>query len=307
MEIRHLRTFKAIIDLGGFTKAADYLGYAQSTITSHIRAIENELGQPIFDRIGKKVLLTETGKLLVPHALKMLSIYKDVKEITSSNGEIRGDIVISAPEALLIYRLPPVIKEFKEKCPNVNIELKHLDPTKLKEDLTTGNVDLAFVLDTEKVDDDIYFEELVDEQMMFISPNNGYQNTIASLENQVHLFTEKGCGYRLMFQDILKEYNIQNQKNIEFWSIEAIKQCIVCGIGVSLLPYITVKNEIEQKKIMAQEVKTDELLSTYLAYHKNKWLAPSFKIFSEIVRRHAQEWRDTTTIYHERNSPIILN
>lgn len=303
MEIRHLKTFKAIIDLGGFTKAADYLGYAQSTITSHIKAIEDELDQPIFDRVGKKVLLTETGKLLLPHALKMLSIYKDLKEVSSSNGDIKGEIVISAPEALLIYRLPPVIKEFKEKCPNVDIELRHLDPTKLKEDLANGHVDLAFVLDKERTDEDIYFEELINEPMMFISPYSGSQNMIDALEKQVHLFTEKGCSYRFMFQKLIEEHHVQNQSNIEFWSIEAIKQCIVCGLGVTVLPYITAKNEIEQKKVITQELQTDEKLFTYLAYHKDKWLAPSFKIFSEIIRRHAQEWRDGTII-HSRNSPI---
>ncbi|MGG3452226.1 LysR family transcriptional regulator [Domibacillus aminovorans] len=61
MEIRHLITFKAIVDMGGFTRAATYLGYAQSTVTAHIQALEQEMGAPLFDRIGKKVQLTEVG------------------------------------------------------------------------------------------------------------------------------------------------------------------------------------------------------------------------------------------------------
>ena len=72
MEIRHLQTFITIVELQGFTKAAEHLGYAQSTITSHIRILEDELGEVLFDRLGKKVILTHVGKKLVPYAKQML-------------------------------------------------------------------------------------------------------------------------------------------------------------------------------------------------------------------------------------------
>lgn len=300
MEIRYLKTFKAIVDLGGFTKAAEYLGYAQSTVTFHIKSIEGELSSPVFDRIGKKVFLTETGRLLMPHAIKILSIYKDLKEVSLS-GEIRGKLVISAPEALLIYRLPPVIKEFKEKYPRVDIQLKHLDPTKLKTDLTQGHVDIAFVLDREREEKEIHFEELVTEPMMFISPDFISLNRKDSLKNRVFLFTERGCSYRMLFEKIIEHniisYEAEDANVIEFWSIDALKQCVICGLGVSVLPYITVENEIKQKKLIAQVINTDSKLSTYLAYHKDKWLAPSQEAFLEIVRKHAGVWTTEATLY----------
>lgn len=294
MEIRHLKTFKTIVDLGGFTKAAENLGYAQSTITFHMKAIEAELGQPVFDRIGKKVFLTETGRHLLPHAIKMLKIYRDLKGISAEDAELKGEIVISAPEALLIYRLPQVIKEYKERCPKVNIQLKHLVPANLINEITDGDVDIALVIDKEKNEEDIQFKKLVTEQMMLISPASSC-STPTNFINPIYLVTEKGCSYRNMFEKLLYEKNqedrLEQKEYIEFWSIDAIKQCIICGFGVSLLPYITVKDEINQGRISAQEVDSSEKLATYLCYHKDKWLSPSLRVFLEIIHEHAKDWR----------------
>jgi DNA-binding transcriptional LysR family regulator len=294
MEIRYLKTFKTIAEMGSFTKAAEYLGYAQSTITFHIKSIEDELGSPVFDRIGRKVFLTETGELLMPHVIKMLCIYRDLKEVTSISEGIKGELVISAPEALLIYRLPPVIKEFKEKYPNVDIKLKHLEPTKLKTDLAQGDVDLAFIIDMERKQEGIYFEKLITEPMMLISQDFISLRDKDSLKNRVFLFTEEGCSYRMVFEKLIDQ-NISNrqpiEKNgIEFWSIDALKESVICGLGIGVLPYITVKREITQKQIFAQEINKDYKLSTYLAYHKDKWISPSLKAFLHIVRKFAGEW-----------------
>ncbi|MBM7646776.1 DNA-binding transcriptional LysR family regulator [Scopulibacillus daqui] len=289
MEIRHLITFKTIIDLGGFTKAAEHLGYAQSTITSHIKALEDELGQPVFNRIGKKVLLTETGNQLLPHALKMLSIYKYIKEISSENGEIQGEIVISAPEVLLIYRLPPVIKAFKETCPKADIQLKHLEPTALYSDLANGNADLAFIVGSnDEFEEALIYEKLNTEPMAAVSPNLSIMN---NFNHQVLLYSEKGCCYRQMLDQWILENEMKSEQKIELWSIEAIKQCIICGLGVSVLPYIAIKNELEQGKLTAEKIGGDRMLSTYMAFHKDKWLSPALKVFIDIVKRQSEKWK----------------
>jgi DNA-binding transcriptional LysR family regulator len=282
MEIRHLKTFKTIVETGGFTKAADKLGYAQSTITSHMKSLEDELGQPLFDRIGKQVILTKSGKQLLPYAKQMIQIYKDIKEVTSNNGEIRGDIVISAPEALLTYRFPPIIKEFKGKYPNVNIELHHLDPLTFKEDLSAGNVDVAFILGEEVTDSEFKAEKLNAEQMMFLYPNGlDWENTSNNI-----LYTEKGCSYRFLFDRFMQEQQIPVKASIEYWSIEAIKQSVIGGLGISMLPLMTVEKELKERELSGHEYLSDEEIAAYLIYHKNKWLSPAVKAFIEVIRKH---------------------
>jgi DNA-binding transcriptional LysR family regulator len=296
MDIRQLKTFKTIVDCGGFTKAAEYLGYAQSTITFHIKCLEQEVGEPVFDRVGKKVLLTESGKSLMPNVIKMLNIYKEITEGSTINSDMRGELTLTAPEALLTYRLPPVIKEFKETYPNIDIQLKHLDPLKLREDITQGNIDLAFVIDTEKEYNGIYFEKVIDESMMLISSDFFPLNEENQFKNRVFLFTEEGCIYRKTFETLLfGTFNsglINYGKGIEFWSIEALKECVKCGLGISVLPYIVIERELLQHQIFAQEIKTASTISTYLAYHEEKWLSPSFRAFLDILRKHSGLWEE---------------
>ncbi|MBA4536575.1 LysR family transcriptional regulator [Bacillus aquiflavi] len=288
MEIRHLKTFFTIVRLGSFTKAANSLRYAQSTITFHIQSIEEELGSQVFDRVGKKVQLTETGKRLLPYAKKILHTYKELKDATSLNGEIQGELVISASEALLIYRLPLVIKEFKEKYPKAVIHLKHLDPTQLKTELIDGEVDLAFLLDKERKEEGIRFERLVSEPMMLISKDVISLDRPDSMKDRVFLFTESGCSYRVVFEELIEQYlHLKETNNLQFWSIEALKQCVITGLGISILPYITVKNEIQQKKLQAQQI--DQLI-TYIAFHKDKSLSPTLNVFLEILRNHTEQW-----------------
>lgn len=296
MDIRHLKTFKTIVDYGGFTKAAEHLGYAQSTITFHIKSLELEVGEPVFDRVGKKVILTECGKSLMPNAIKMLNIYKDIKEGNSINCDMRGQLILTAPEALLIYRLPSVIKEFKETYPNIDIQLKHLDPLKLKDEITQGNVDLAFIIDSEKEYKSIHFEKLIDEPMMLISSDFLPLSDNDQLKNRFYLFTEEGCIYRQTFEFLLSETingNLKSStKGIEFWSIEALKECVKSGLGISVLPYIVIEKELLQHQIFAQEIKTMSPISSYLAYHEEKWVSPSLQAFLDILKKHSRLWEE---------------
>lgn len=293
MEIRYLKTFKTIVDLGGFTKAADYLGYAQSTVTFHIKSIEEEVGSPVFDRIGKKVFLTETGRLLLPHVQKMLAVYKDIREVASCGEEARGELVISAPEALLIYRLPPVIKKFKDHYPLVDLKLKHLNPPALKSELTQGAVDLAFIIDEEREEEGIYFEKLVKEPMVLISHDPISLHEKGSLENQVFLFTEKGCSYRALFEKVIS-HNLscekpEDCKGMEFWSIDALKECVLYGLGIGVLPYITVKREVDQSNLLAHPIKGSALF-TQLAYHEDKWISPALRGFLDVIGTCKEGW-----------------
>ncbi|MBJ8052909.1 LysR family transcriptional regulator [Bacillus cereus] len=297
MEIRHLKTFKTIVELGGYTRAADYLGYAQSTITGHIQAMEQEMGHPLFNRLGKKMVLTDVGKHLIPYANEMIDLFEKAKQVPSAENEIRGKIIIGAPESLTIYRLPSILHEYKKKFPNVQITLKPSTCLELRNDLRNGHVDLAFLLETERHEEDLKIEQLVIEQLAFVFPKDYIvtetdSNTVQFTKEETFLYTEHGCSYRTYFEHYLQKQGIKHESTFEFWSIEAIKQCVMCGLGISLLPVITVAQECHDKKLQA--VVTDEAqFATQIAYHKNKWISPALKELLTIVQDHAKGWRES--------------
>ncbi|VYT63282.1 HTH-type transcriptional regulator GltR [Clostridium tertium] len=247
MEIRHLQTFITIVELEGFTKAADYLGYAQSTITSHIQILENELGEVLFNRLGKKIVLTNIGRELVPYARQMLDLYKEIKNLTSDEKGVAGDLVIGVSESLTIYRLGKVVKEYNKSYPNVNIILKDANCSELRSRLCSGELDLLLTISPEIVDKELIVKKLKDETMVIVgAPDADLRFLMESSEGEFAregiIFFEKGCLVRLTFENYLKEKKIRFRNPIELSSVEAIKNCVMNGLGISYLPYYAVKD-----------------------------------------------------------------
>lgn len=297
MEIRHLQTFITIVELEGFTKAADHLGYAQSTITSHIQILENELGKALFDRLGKKIVLTNVGKELVPYAKQMLNLYKEIKNITSEQNGVSGDLIIGAGESLSIYRLGKILKEYRKNFPKVNIILKNSICSDLRSKLHSGELDIIFTIEPEIMDTDLVVKNLKDECMGIIgAPDADLEFLSKNFEGneakESIIFSEKGCSFRIAYENYLKQKKIKYINPLEFSSIEAIKKCVMSGLGISFLPFYAVRNELEDGSLKMIEVKEPfGKFRTQLAYHKNKSISLPMSKLIEITLEDSSNWR----------------
>lgn len=294
MEIRHFITFKKIVELGSFTRASEYLGYAQSSITSHIQALESSLGGQLFDRVGKKVTLTDTGKQLLKYVNELLITYEKIENIRYEQDIPSGVIRIGAPETLMIYRLNSIFREYKKKYHQVDIILENTPCAKLRESLHKGELDLAFLFDHEAFDPDLVIEKLIDEKMCLVfPPDYTVQDRKSIPKDLATFFTEKGCSYRYIFEQYLKSNGLSTENVMETWSIETIKKCVINGIGMSFLPLITVIDEYKNNNISIPpwELKHKKMVSQ-IAYHKNKWISPALKKFIELTLEDSKHWLD---------------
>ncbi|HJF30224.1 MAG TPA: LysR family transcriptional regulator [Sporosarcina psychrophila] len=286
MEIRHLKSFKTIVELGGFGRAADHLGYAQSSITAHIQAIEDALDSPLFNRLGRKLVLTETGEKFLPHATEILRIYELSTENPSTKDLPAGRVTIGSPESLTVYQLLPIIKEYNRLYPEVEISLKAANGDKLCDYLRSGEIDVAILLEnTSSNHSDLIIETLTYEPMTLIKPPLTTSN---EQSDHTVLFTQIGCSYRTTFEKYLTENNIPIKSVLEFSSIEAIKQLVMNGIGISLLPTITVSSEVKEGKLSGIHL-DNRVITTLLAYHKNKWVSPALRVFINLLKEHSKE------------------
>ncbi|MFM9281015.1 LysR family transcriptional regulator [Paenibacillus jiagnxiensis] len=297
MESRNLFTFLVVVEEGGFTRAAQRLDYAQSSITAQIQALEAELGTPLFDRIGKKIVLTDAGRKLLPYAQEIAKMHALAKDAVHSVTEMGGTLMIGAPESLAAYRLPAVLREYRERYPNVKITLKPGLCWELKDQLRSGQLDLAFLLQPEAEDKELHTELLVEEEMALIAPPGhplaGLEHVEpAHLRQETILHTEAGCTYRALFEQHLNSCGIFPDPSLEFWNIEAIKQCVMTGLGLSLLPLVTVQNELKEGKLL--RLNWDDSLqrvSTQVVYHTKKWQSPALSELLRIISQHAAGWR----------------
>lgn len=139
-----------------------------------------------------------------------------------------------------------------------------------------GKSDISFMLGTEVHDPNLYSEKLAEEPMMLLYPNSFELQRDIVRSNL--LFTERGCGYRTLFEQCIEEYQIGITSNIEFWSIEAVKQSILSGMGISLLPRITVEKEPEGRKTFRSAVQTKSSYAVAVS-QKQVDLSPSRSIY----------------------------
>lgn len=283
MELRHLITLKTIVEKGGFKKAAEHLGYAQSSVTSHIQELEEEVGKPLFDRLGKKVVLTHYGERLLSYAVKIIELHV---QALNTDDEPTGDLVIGISESLTIGRVPPILLEYKKLYPQVNLSLKSIENYILASQLQNGDVDLALVLEREDWSlPEVYSEKLIRERMVLISPPEEDE------DNRTVLYTERSCSYKSVFDEYLRYKQMDVKESLDFQSIEAIKQCVRSGLGISMVPYFSVKEELESRKLIGEVVAPEHpAIATFLAHHKDKWLSPSMERMVSLIRRHAENW-----------------
>ncbi|MGG4203306.1 LysR family transcriptional regulator [Paenibacillus jamilae] len=291
MEIRHFVTFKKVIELGSFTQAAEFLGYTQSTVTSHIQALEKHIGAPLFDRMGRKVKLTDVGKRLLGYTEEILSTYSKIENIANDEKAVRGELKIAAPESLTIYRLEPILSEYRKKYPHVSIKLSNATCGDNQKALLNGSADVSFVMLPELRDSNLTVHLLNKEPIVVVGSPDSTMNVLNKKLTEALISNGKDCIYRTMFEKYLEEREITSSQIMELWSIEAIKQCVMSGLGITCLPFMTVIEELHQEKlkIIPCEGGFQEIFSQ-VAYHKNKWISPALSEFIAITLKHAKSW-----------------
>ncbi|MCS3596935.1 LysR family transcriptional regulator [Bacillus toyonensis] len=287
MEMRHVKTFCAIVKHGGFSKAALALGYAQSTVTGHIKALENDLHIPLFDRLGKKVLLTKAGHQFHPYALELLAIYEKAQEILQNNDYLEGTLSITSNESLAVYRLPQLLRTYKQQNPKVNIVLETTTNEHALKKLHEGETDVIFLIGESIAHNDFIIRTFCNETFGWILPIHSpvQENPFRLLQDTQFIFTEQSCGYRPMVDRFLRQSGNILEKTFETSNVEVIKQAVMCELGISILPYIVVQENCQKEQIRFQPIETPAVIQSHVIYHKSRWISPVLQSFLSLLER----------------------
>ncbi|MCP4118526.1 MAG: LysR family transcriptional regulator [Desulfobacteraceae bacterium] len=289
MDIRHFKTFKTIVDVGSFIKAAGVLNYAQSSVTSHIQAMESFYGQPLFDRIGKRVVVNAFGKEVYQQARTLLDAWDRACDLKQDMTRPSGKIRVGVPESTMLYRFSPVLKRYKQLYPGVEIIMVNAACPEMRGALKAGELDIALLLEQERTDRDLLIEPLMAEPMGIVLPGDYPGNELTHPLDHAVLCTEKGCSYRKIFMDMLAQKRIEPENIIETSSVEVIKRYILCGLGISFLPTIVVSREIEQDLVRTIPWQTDDPVLLQIARHKGKWVSPAMAELIKLTKKQFSE------------------
>lgn len=291
MEIRNLKTFLTVANLSSFKRAGEHLNYAQSSISAQIKVLEEEIGCSLFERNGRSIALSRAGKDLERYARKIVDIEKEALTSAAGKKESHGLISLRIPQTLSTYYLPGLIKRFRCSYPLVNFDVSSCEYALLPQELASGITDLAFLL-TDSVDFSLLKTEFLGTvNLVLIASKESELATknrvsVRDLAGYPMIFPKHDCSYKMHFQQMLSEEKVAIGPVIEMNSVEAIKHCVIGNLGVSLLPDISVSEDIKTGRMAVLAWELDQLESAILMiWHREKWLSPILKSFMNETRR----------------------
>ena len=239
MEFRQLRAFVTVAKTRSFTRAAEVLDYAQSSITAQVSSLESELNTKLFERLGRSITLTKSGEQLLVYAEEILKLSSDAKGLISGSEAPTGRLTVGATETLSAYRLPLLLQEYRKRHPNVELTLlTGGSPTDIIHWLKTNEVDVAFFFARGVLHSELVAETLLREPMTLISgvghPLIGKAPiSPRDLQGETLVLCSRGCCYRDALEDILDHEGLQAGSIIEIGNIEATKRCVISAVLAS--------------------------------------------------------------------------
>lgn len=290
MELRNLITFIHVVELGSFTKAAQFLDYSQSTVSFQIKQLEEELDCLLFERINHTITLTEKGRDLVSYAHQVRTLTNEFKENFEEEQLLKGHIHIVTPDSVCDEMINTHYIDFHNRYPGISIRFTTADTSVMFDMLSHNEADVIITLDSHSYHKDyvIAKEELL--SMHFVANRNSpFANakdlSIHDILNESFILTEYGQGYRRVFDKELAKHSLELTPILEIGRTDMITSLIAQGNMISFLPDFVTKDMIESGHLCYLDVCDLKIeIWKQLIYHKNKWISKSLKTFLDYIK-----------------------
>lgn len=283
MDLGDLNIFRAVVQAGGITRAAEQLHRVQSNVTTRVRQLEEELGVDLFIREGKRLHLSPAGKLLLDYADKLLDLANEAREAVH-DARPRGLFRLGAMESTAAVRLPRPLNIYHQRYPEVTLELQTDSIKELAERVLRGELDAAFV--AEPVADAPFEKVMVyDEELAIIAAaRHGPIKSPRDLKPQTMLAFELGCPYRMRLEQWFARSGEMPERIVEMDSWHAILGCTAAGMGVAVLPKM-VLTTVPDRKFLSVHPLPPELsrAPTVLIWRKGPQ-SPKVKALLDVLK-----------------------
>lgn len=294
MDLTLMRTFAETARHMNITRAAETLGYAQSSVTAQIRKLEEHYGVPLFERSGRGIRLTAGGRQLLTFAERFLDLEEESRQAVSE--ETAGSLTIGTIESMAAFYLPPYVRKMKETFPSTGLLLQTGNEAELVRGVRTGEYDAGVWLERAAVADPLLAcVKLREEPLKLVArPDHPLAGAsvvqLADFAAHAWVAPERSCAYRIMLAELLAEHDVRPQLSCELGSVEAIKRCVLHGLGLSLLPGCAVAAELRDGSLIALPFSHPRLrLYVQLVYPAGRWVSRTLAAFIAMLREPADD------------------
>lgn len=286
MDLSDLVIFRAVVEAGGVTRAAERLHRVQSNITTRIRQLEDKLGTPLFIREGKRLHLSPAGQVLLDYAQRLLALADEARDAVR-DGQPRGTLVLGAMESTSAVRLPGPLSDFVRLYPEVKLTLKTGNPQQLAAAVLAGTLDAALVtgpiVDGPFEREPVYSEELVIVASAGHAAITGNRGKSAAPPRSIVAF-EQGCPHRARLEQWYAGRNSMPVQTIEITSYHAMLGCVVVGMGISLVPLSVLATFPERARLSVHALPPgSDSAQTDLVWRKGA-MSPKIKALVQVLK-----------------------
>lgn len=292
MNFRKLKIFyETAVELN-MTKVAKKLYISQPSISQAIHEIEQEVEVKLFDRIGKRLFLTDEGEAYLTYVRRILNLYEEgLKTINDMSKSEKGKIKIGASTTIGIYILPDIIKGFLQEYKNIEISLSVDNTVNIEKMILENKIDFAYI-EGKSCTDEIIKKEIWEDELIFICSaahkwsGKEYINE-EDISSEKLIMRESGSGTREIVESFLENSAIDYNVFMELGNTEAIKKSVEANLGISCLSTRSVEEKVNSGDLVGLRIKDKKVKRKLsLIYHKDKFLSNNMKNFINYAEKH---------------------
>ena len=290
MELRNLITFIHVAELGSFTRAAEQLGYSQSTVSFQIKQLEDELRCLLFERINHTITLTERGEDLVAYAHEIRSLIDEFKDNLEKEESLSGHIHIVTPDSVCEEMINLHYLDFHRKYPAISLKFTTADTSVMFDMLDHNEADAIITLDSHTYGKDYVIAKEEALPMHFVASARFKYATARSISimdiiEEPFILTEYGQGYRRVFDKELAKRSLEITPVLEIGRTDIITSLVADGEMISYLPDFVTRPLVDAGRLSYLDISDFKIeIWKQLIYHKNKWISKSLRTFIEYIK-----------------------
>lgn len=283
--------FLAVAQTGSFTRAAEELGLRQPTVSQQIQVLERSLRTPLFERSGRRVVLTPAGETLQPYAERLLALAAEAETATREAANLAGRTLrLGAGNTLATYVLPDLLARLHWEHPEIVVQVQVGNTDQLIAAVLDQRVELALV--GEPLDHPLLAIHpfLHDELVVIVPPDDPWAThesiLLGDLKGRTILLREAGSALQATVATLLREHGIDAQRTMTLGNLEAIKRSVEAGLGVSIVPELAVRREVRDDTLRALPLAGVQLQRTFNYVHrKDRMLTHTAQVFADLLEK----------------------
>ena len=303
MEMSQLRAFRVVAETLNFTRAAERLNLTQAAISHQIKALETELGEPLFVRLKRGVKLSQAGKVALEYAERILDDAEALREqVSGAERALTGRVRAAAATQAFVHLFAALFESFMRANPNIELSFRTTVSTEqTMADVLNGTTDVGFA-SLPSYSPALHVTKLFEDELVLVvgsahplARNGGGAATVEEIASERMIMFERGTSIRRTTEDFFKRAEIRPALALESNDTYFMKRMIEHGLGISLLPSWAVREEVEAGRLAQLEIKGHRLRRSVSMISLGRFQPSPTRAFLAFMLRHKAELQETAS------------